>query len=226
MTGAGQQRKYAVGLHAGWGEGAGSPTERRMDELSDLELVAHAQASPAAARRAFSVLVRRHERPLFNFILRTVHARALAEELFQDTFVRALRALHAFNTRSENASVRAWLYRIAVNLCRDEVRSARFQAAHALSEELGDDLPHGGPSPEAAAQTEQRARAVRQAVMSLTETQREVILLFQYQGLSYPEIAEALNVPLGTVKSRMHAALTALGKRLASPDLEPGLETA
>ena len=197
-----------------------------MLELSDLELVAHAQASPQAARRAFAVLVKRYERPLFNFILRTVHSRALAEELFQDTFVRALRALPAFRTQAENASVRAWLYRIAVNLCRDEVRSARFQAAHALSQELGDDLPHAGPTPEAAAQTEQRARAVRAAVMDLTEPQREVILLFQYQGLTYPEIAEALNIPLGTVKSRMHAALTALGKRLASPELEPDLETA
>lgn len=197
-----------------------------MEDLSDLELVAHAQASPAAARRAFAVLVRRYERQLFNFILRTVHSRALAEELFQDTFLRALRALPAFKTAAENASVRAWLYRIAVNLCRDEVRSSRFQAAQSLSEELGDDLPHAGPTPEAAAHTEQRARAVRAAVMGLTEAQREVVLLFQYQGLSYPEIAEALNIPLGTVKSRMHAALTSLGKRLASPDLEPGLETA
>src|SRR6185312_14718050 len=168
--------------------------ERRMEELSDLELLARAQASPAAARRAFTVLVRRHEKPLFNFILRTVHARALAEELFQDTFLRALRSIGSFRTDAPNASVRAWLYRIAVNLCRDEVRSARFQAAHALSEELGEDLPHGGPTPEAAASIEQRAKVVRAAVMSLTEAQREVVLLFQYQGLSYPEIALALDI--------------------------------
>ena len=191
-----------------------------MEELSDLELLARAQASPAAARRAFTVLVRRHEKPLFNFILRTVHARALAEELFQDTFLRALRSIGSFRTDAPNASVRAWLYRIAVNLCRDEVRSARFQAAHALSEELGDDLPHGGPTPEAAAEIEQRAKTVRAAVMSLSETQREVILLFQYQGLSYPEIATALYIPLGTVKSRMHAALSTLGKKLSAPDLQ------
>jgi len=191
-----------------------------MEELSDLELLARAQASPAAARRAFTVLVRRHEKPLFNFILRTVHARALAEELFQDTFLRALRSIGSFRTDAPNASVRAWLYRIAVNLCRDEVRSARFQAAHALSEELGDDLPHGGPTPEAAAEIEQRAKTVRAAVMSLSETQREVILLFQYQGLSYPEIATALDIPLGTVKSRMHAALSTLGKKLSAPDLQ------
>ncbi|MBS2026749.1 MAG: sigma-70 family RNA polymerase sigma factor [Deltaproteobacteria bacterium] len=191
-----------------------------MEELSDLDLLARAQASPAAARRAFTVLVRRHERALFNFILRTVHARALAEELFQDTFLRALRSLGSFRTDGPNPSVRAWLYRIAVNLCRDEVRSARFQAAHALSEELGDDLPHGGPTPEAAAAIEQRAKVVRAAVMSLSEAQREVVLLFQYQGLSYPEIAVALDIPLGTVKSRMHAALSSLGKKLSAPDLQ------
>jgi RNA polymerase sigma-70 factor (ECF subfamily) len=172
------------------------------------------------------VLVRRHERPLFNFILRTVHGRALAEELFQETFLRALRALPDFQTHAEHASVRAWLYRIAVNLCRDEVRSARFQAATALAEELTDDLPHGGPSPEASAAVEQRARVVRAAVMELTEVQREVVLLFQYQGLTYPEIALTLEIPLGTVKSRMHAALSALGKKLAAPELSLGRESA
>jgi len=197
-----------------------------MEELSDSALVTAAQESPDAARRAFSVLVKRYERPLFNFILRSVHARALAEELFQETFLRALKALPAFRPDAPNASVRAWLYRIAVNLCRDEVRSKQYQAAHALSQELGDDLPHTGPSPEAAAETEQRARAVRGAVQALSELQREAVVLFHYQGLTYPEIAEALGIPLGTVKSRMHAALVALGQALAHPDLLAGRESA
>lgn len=198
-----------------------------MEQLSDLELVARAQANPREARQAFALLVRRHERPLFNFILRNVHARALAEELFQETFLKALRALPAFRSDAPNASVRAWLYRIAVNLCRDEVRSAKYQAAQSLAAELGeDDLPHHGPSPEVSLAAEQRARAVRGAVMKLSEAQREVIVLFQFQGLTYPEIAEALNIPLGTVKSRMHAALATLGKALSSPELELKLETA
>lgn len=197
-----------------------------MEELSDLELLRRAQGSPAAARRAFSVLVKRYEHALFNFILRSVHSRALAEELFQETFLRALRSTSAFRVDAPNASVRAWLYRIAVNLCRDEVRSKRFQAAHALSQELGDDLPHGGPTPEAAAENAQRAKAVRDAVQALSEIQREAVVLFHYQGLTYPEIAEALGVPLGTVKSRMHAALVALGQALAGPDHANGLESA
>ncbi len=185
-----------------------------MDEPSDLELLEEAQQAPERAREVFGELIRRYERPLFNFILRTVHSRALAEELFQESCLRAFRALRSFDSTGSNASAKAWMYRIAINLCRDEVRSSRFQAATSLAEELGDDLPHGGPTPEAAAAVEQRARVVRTAVMKLTETQREVVVLFQYQGLTYPEIAEALNVPLGTVKSRMHAALTSLGKML------------
>ena len=197
-----------------------------MQAMSDLELLSEAQSSPSAARLAFAELVRRYERPLFNFILRSVHSRALAEELFQETFLRALRAMPGFRTAAPNASVRAWLYRIAVNLCRDEVRSKHFQAAHALAQELGDDLPHGGPNPEAAAEVEQRARAVRDAVQALSEVQREAVVLFHYQGLTYPEIADALGVPLGTVKSRMHAALVALGRALGQPDLDSGLESA
>jgi RNA polymerase sigma-70 factor, ECF subfamily len=208
------------------GQLAFAPKELRMEEPSDLELLARAQASPVAARRAFAILVNRYERPLYNFILRSVHSRALAEELFQETFLRALKAMPAFRTGAPNASVRAWLYRIAVNLCRDEVRSKHFQAAHALAQELGDDLPHGGPTPEAAAELEQRARAVRGAVQALSEVQREAVVLFHYQGLTYPEIAEALGIPLGTVKSRMHAALVSLGQALAHPDLLSGLESA
>jgi RNA polymerase sigma-70 factor (ECF subfamily) len=198
-----------------------------MAESSDLDLLARAQGSPQAARIAFGELVRRYEKPVFNFILRTVHSRALAEELFQETFLRAYRAVGSFKPQAESASVRAWLYRIAVNLCRDEVRSARFQAASALAQELGDDLPHGGPTPEAAAQIEQRAKKVRAAVMALSDMQREVVLLFQYQGLTYPEIAATLEVPLGTVKSRMHAALCSLSKLLASESQQAeNLETA
>jgi len=197
-----------------------------MEELSDLQLVARAQASPEACRRALSVLVPRYQKPLYNFILRAVHGQALAEELFQETLLRAFRALPKFDTRAPNASVRAWLYCIAVNLCRDELRSARFQAARALSQDLGDDLPHPGPSPELSAHAAQRARAVRHAVGELAELQREVVVLFQYQGLTYPEIAAALGVPLGTVKSRMHAALVNLGKKLASQDLGPQQEIA
>jgi RNA polymerase sigma-70 factor (ECF subfamily) len=198
-----------------------------MEEPSDLALVDRAQRSPEAAREAFGQLVARYEKPLFNFILRTVRSRALAEEMFQETFLRAYRALPQFQPTAQGASVRAWLYRIAVNLCRDEVRSSRYQTQAAYSDEVSAKVASEAPSPEQRAQAQQRAALVRAALAELTETQREVLVLFQYQGLSYPEIAETLGVPLGTVKSRMHAALLALGKRLAGrPELTHPLEQA
>lgn len=191
-----------------------------MDGPSDLELVAEAQQDPGASRQAFAQLVKRYERPLFQFIVRQVRERALAEEIFQETFLRAYRGLGAFAPQASEASVRGWLYRIATNACRDELRSARSKASRAGDPEAAERLASGGPGPEGDASTRQRAELVRLALAQLTATQREVIVLFQYQGLTYPEIAEVLGVPLGTVKSRMHAALSALGRVLqGNPEL-------
>jgi RNA polymerase sigma-70 factor (ECF subfamily) len=179
----------------------------------DLDLIRLARANPAGP--AFEDLVRRYERPLYNFILRCLRNGARAEELFQETFLRCFRGLATFDPDQPGASFKAWLYRVAVHLVRDEVRRPVFQRALALEQELGLDAEADhAPDPEDQASWAQQRARVRRAVTLLPELPREVLVLHQYQGLSYPEIAETLDIPVGTVKSRMHAALEGLRKVL------------
>lgn len=179
----------------------------------DLELVLAARAQGGA--EAFSTLVRRYEKPLYNFLLRSLRNAALAEEYFQETFLRCYRGLPSFDATDPNSNFRAWIYRIAVHLVRDEIRKPAFRRALELEQELGLDAEADRPpSPEDQASWEQQRARVRRAVTCLPDLPREVLLLHQYQGLSYPEISETLEIPLGTVKSRMHAALVELRKIL------------
>jgi RNA polymerase sigma-70 factor (ECF subfamily) len=179
----------------------------------DLVLVRAAKNGKDA--QAFATLVRRYERPLYNFFLRCLRNSSLAEEHFQETFLRCYRGLDGFDPDRPDSNFRAWVYRIAVHLVRDEVRKPGFQRALKLEQDLGLDAEADRPpSPEdEASWTQQRAR-VRRAVTCLPDLAREVLVLYQYQGLSYPEIAVSLDIPLGTVKSRMHAALVLLRKIL------------
>jgi len=179
----------------------------------DLDLVRAARSGSDAD--AFPTLVRRYERPLYNFFVRSLRNPATAEECFQETCLRCFRGLATFDPESPVANFRAWVYRIALHLIRDEQRKPAFRRALALEEEFGLDAEADrAPSPEdTASWTQQRAR-VRRAVTHLPDLAREVVVLHQYQGLSYPEIAEVLNIPLGTVKSRMHTALGELRKVL------------
>jgi RNA polymerase sigma-70 factor (ECF subfamily) len=180
---------------------------------ADLELVRAARSRKDSV--AFTTLVERYEKPLYNFFLRCVRNSALAEEHFQETFLRCYRGLDGFDPEQPGASFKAWMYRIAVHLVRDEVRKPAFRRALQLEQELGMDAEADRPpSPEDQASWAQQRARVRRAVTCLPDLAREVLVLHQYQGLSYPEIAEALDVPLGTVKSRMHAALVELRKIL------------
>lgn len=191
----------------------------------DLALVLRAQADCGGP--AFATLLGRYERPLYNFLLRSIRNAARAEELFQEVALRSYRALPGFDPELPGASFQAWIYRIAVHLVRDEQRRPEYRRALQLEVELGLDAEaERPPSPEhAAAWAQQRAR-VRQAVTGLSELCREVVILHQYQGLAYSEIAAALDIPLGTVKSRMHGALSALRKVLVDDGDEAALEAA
>jgi len=180
---------------------------------ADLELVRAARSRKDSV--AFTTLVERYEKPLYNFFLRCVRNSALAEEHFQETFLRCYRGLDGFDPEQPGASFKAWMYRIAVHLVRDEVRRPAFRRALQLEQELGMDAEADRPpSPEDQASWAQQRARVRRAVTCLPDLAREVLVLHQYQGLSYTEIAETLDVPLGTVKSRMHAALVELRKIL------------
>jgi RNA polymerase sigma-70 factor (ECF subfamily) len=190
----------------------------------DLELVRRVKRGEGD--RAFRELVERHRRPLYNFLLRFLRNAALADEFFQETFLRCFHRLDSFDAADPEANFRAWMYRIALHLVRDEVRKPAWRQALALEQELGLDAEADAPNPEnAVAWAQQRAR-VRRAVTALPDLAREVVVLHQYQGLSYPEIAEVLEIPLGTVKSRMHAALEGLRRVLVHDGDEAAEEVA
>ncbi|MBI3929790.1 MAG: RNA polymerase sigma factor [Armatimonadetes bacterium] len=154
-------------------------------------------------------LVRRYERPLFAYACRVLRDRERAQDVFQETFVRVFRRRETFR---EGARFRPWLYQICLNLCRDALRKQSRQSETELKDELP--LPDTRPGPEEYSQRKALAEQVRAAIMGLPDKHREVLLLVQYQGLSYPEIADMLDIPVGTVKSRVFHAYKKLASEL------------
>ena len=157
------------------------------------------------SQRAFTVLVGRHQDRVFRFILRMTGSRDEAMDLTQDTFMKAWQALPTWQPQ---ALFRSWLIQIARNGALDVLRrrsTVRF-------EPLDDDpaFADDGPGPEEQLHTRQRFVMLEAALAQLPTDHREVLLLREVEDLSYAEIAAALQVPEGTVKSRIARARSAL----------------
>ncbi len=182
-------------------------------ETPDAVLVGRARSGDAGA---FAALVRRYERPLYAYAKRMLHSADEAEDVFQETFLRVHLNLDRFR---DGAPFRPWVYQIATNLCRDRLRWWRRRPVVSLDapRAASDD---GGTMAETVASTDagpdQRAREaelsarLEKAVADLPVKQRSVFLMARYDGLPYEEIASALGIPLGTVKSRMNSAVQRL----------------
>jgi RNA polymerase sigma-70 factor (ECF subfamily) len=172
------------------------------------ELIVQAQQGD---RRAFGELVRSHREGVVNVVYRMCGDANLAEDAAQEAFVRAWKHLHSYRPRSP---FRNWVYRIANNAALDVLRRQRETVdVDALP------LASSGAGPEAAVEKEERAARVRQAVLELPDASRAVLVLREYEGLSYKEIADTLGIPIGTVMSRLNYARNRLRKSLA-PCLE------
>lgn len=190
-------------------------------DLSDEDLVARAREGD---RPAFSRLVERHSVSVFNLTLRIVGNREDAEEAAQDVFVRAFRSLDRFRGDSRFST---WLYRIAVNVSLSSARRARRDlSTTSLSEPEVEEggLPMQLPDPsgdpaERFEQAEFRDK-VRNMVAALPPIYSAVISMYHMQSLSYDEIAEALELPIGTVKARLFRARAAL-RKLIFRSIEP-----
>jgi RNA polymerase sigma-70 factor (ECF subfamily) len=193
---------------------------------SDEQLVARLREGDAAALRS---LMERYQAPLYGYLRRMLSSADDAEDLFQETFLRVLKHAARFQT---DRRFRPWIYAIATNLVRNTYRSRSYRQA--LTLDAGEES-ESGPSlasqlvgrealPSAAAEAAETADRVRRAVSDLPEKGRVALVLYYYQGLSYDEIATALEVPLGTVKSRIHNAMARLGDtiRRAAPDVGEG----
>jgi RNA polymerase sigma-70 factor, ECF subfamily len=176
-----------------------------ISQANETEFVTRAQGGD---RNAFSELVRSHAHGVQHVIYRMCGDMRLAEDATQETFIRAWLRLRSYRP---GTSLRNWLYRIAVNTAIDMLRKEKRILPGAV-EDLR--LTDPEPGPEALAANSERAEAVQGAVLALPDTSRAVLVLREYEGLSYQEIAEALDIPVGTVMSRLNYARKLLREKL------------
>lgn len=177
---------------------------------TDEELV---EACLAGEESAFDVLVGRWEKRIRGAVYRIVGSDEEARDLCQEAFLKAYRSLRSFK---QEARFSSWLYQIALNLCRDRMRRLRGKTMVSLDEleEGGVGLPVPGPTALEQLQKRDLSRLVERAIQSLAEEQREVIILKEYQGLTFLEIAQVLGLPISTVKTRLYRGLDQLRSRL------------
>lgn len=173
-----------------------------------------------ADRDAFSELVRRYERELYSYLRRYLGDASMAEDAFQATFLQ----VHLKGDRfEEGRKFRPWLYTIATNQAIDAQRRNKRHKNVSLdrntkpegSDDVGtlmDLLTSNEPAPESNLDAAHQRQWVRDAIESLPEGLRQAINLVYYQGMKYREAADILNVPVGTVKSRLHSAILKLNQ--------------
>jgi len=179
---------------------------------SDEELVSRSIGGDADS---FNQLVLRWERPIYALAYRVIGREEDARDVCQETFLRAFRALGGFRGQAKFSS---WLYRIALNLCRDWVRRQRRTPVVQLPEdvdviELAASREPTEPIEELVARRD-LTRAVEKAMARLPEEQRTAIILKEYHGLTFQEIADLVGCPLSTVKTRLYQGLTVLRREL------------
>lgn len=167
---------------------------------------------------AFDTLIECHEDRVYNLCLWVLGTRDEACDAAQDAFVRAYRYLHKFRGDS---SFGTWLGRIALNVARDAATRRKrapmpFSALGHDEESQDMDVPAEGPGPAALQLQRERQTAVRTALAGLSENHRLVLVMFELQGMGYEEIAAVLELPVGTIKSRINRARAALREALES----------
>lgn len=189
-----------------------------MCDPTDEALAAEAQRGD---RAALEQLLRRYEKRLYNYVRRMVGHDEDALDLVQDTFVRVCKYLPRYNA---SRPFRPWIYRIATNRSRDHLRArarrrslpldASMQDEDGSGATLGDRIAGARPNPHQKAVAHEQAELLEKAVAALPEKLRAVFLMARYEDMRYDEIAKALRIPTGTVKSRMNKAVTRLRETL------------
>jgi len=180
-----------------------------VSATTDEELLS---AVKAGDTDSLGVLVARWERPLFQFVCRMLPRQDDARDICQETFLRVLKKAHRFRQGSRFST---WMYQIALNLCRDRMRKRKRWSRLVLQR---DELPQqpSGPTavlsrdqdPAHAVEQQEKNEAVRRALNQIPAEQREVLILKEYEGMKFREIAAILDCPESTVKSRMYYGLS------------------
>jgi RNA polymerase sigma-70 factor (ECF subfamily) len=185
---------------------------------TDAELVAEALGG---AQEAFREIVVRFERPVYSLIVRMIQDPGTAEDLAQEVFIKAFRRLDTYDPVRKLSS---WLFKIAHNTTIDHLRR---HAPETVPLEGDRDEEHRGglaailsdeslEDPSAAAERKDMARSLERAIARLRPEYREVVVLFYVEGASYQEICEALDLPLGTVKTNLHRARKELAETMTA----------
>lgn len=200
-------------------------------DLSDEELLGRYR--DGGDREAFSELVHRYEKELYNYLRRFLGDANLAEDAFQNTFLQVHLKCRQYDP---DRRVKPWLYTVATNQAIDVQRRSRRHRGISLDRATGtsadgDDLgalielvSSREEAPQSGLDAHEQRQWVRRAVDALPETLRGAVCLVYYQGLKYREAADALGIPVGTVKSRMHAAILKLNEAWTQQhpdDVEP-----
>jgi RNA polymerase sigma-70 factor, ECF subfamily len=182
---------------------------------TDEELVARSIQGDA---ESFNQLVLRWERSIYALAYRTLGREEDARDVCQEAFLRAFRGLSAFKGQAKFSS---WLYRIALNLCRDFMRRERRSPLMAVPEgldpsELAAQQRSPAPSAEDLVAQAELSRHVAAAMRRLPDDQRTAILLKEYHGLTFQEVADVMGCPLSTAKTRLYLGLSVLRQELAA----------
>jgi RNA polymerase sigma factor (sigma-70 family) len=185
----------------------------------DRELIARARRGDEGAFRA---LLGSYERAVYNICLRMVRDRLEAEDLAQEAFIKVFSMLERYDPAYAFSS---WLFKITTNLCIDAIRKRRVETVSMEEPVKGQDseyvrqYPSPVDNPERAMMKSERAKRLDEGIAGLPVHYRVIIILRHQQNLSYEEIADTLDIPLGTVKARIHRAREMLKNRLKGEDL-------
>ncbi len=196
--------------------------QSEWEKLDDPGLIAAVQKGKIGA---FTQLVDRHQRSLINFFFHLSWDRQTAEDCAQEVFLRLYAHL---GTYTPQAKFTTFLFRIARNLWIDRMRSVgahgrsvSLESPLGFGEErtLGERVPSAAPTPVDILARRETQDALRNAIERLPEEQKSVLILSEIQGMKYQEIGEILDIPVGTVKSRMHTAMERLKEMLSEAEL-------
>ena len=191
-----------------------APGDRVIEPNADQELVARVQKGD---RGAFDLLVRKYQHKIVKLVARYVYDRAEVEDVAQEAFIKAYRAIGGF--RGESAFY-TWLYRIAINTAKNHLAAHGRQIPGSDMDPEDAELVEGGgvlretTTPEHMMLTNEIADTVHAAIEALPEDLRTAIVLREIEGLSYEEIAEVMECPIGTVRSRIFRAREAIDREL------------
>ncbi len=169
---------------------------------------------------SFELLVRRHSRELYQFVLRFTGDSVAAEDVVQECFIQVHSSAHSFDPRRR---LKPWLFTIAANKARDALRRRNRRREVSFEASLGDEKDVGrrfldllsteSSAPDDELLSDEKRRLVRGVIESMPEHLGEVLILAYYHRFPYKEIGDIVGIPLGTVKSRLHAAVTSFGER-------------